>query len=66
MSRRVLIDECLPIPLHPWPDGFDARIVAFMGWAGKRDRELRLKIRPLNPGDPYFEEMGLEARERLL
>ena len=38
--RRVLIDECLPIQLHQWLDGFDARTVAFMGWAGRRDREL--------------------------
>ncbi len=38
--RRVLVDECLPVQLHRWLDGFDVRTVAFMGWKGKRNGEL--------------------------
>jgi len=38
--RRVLVDECLPVQLHQWLEGFEVRTVAFMGWKGKRDREL--------------------------
>jgi predicted nuclease of predicted toxin-antitoxin system len=40
MRRRVLVDECLPVQLHRWLDEFDVRIVAFMGWKGKRNGEL--------------------------
>ena len=38
--RRVLVDECLPVQLRQWLEGFDVRTVAFMGWKGKRDGEL--------------------------
>ena len=38
--RRVLVDECLPVQLHRWLDGFDVRTVSFMGWKGKRNGEL--------------------------
>ena len=38
--RRVLVDECLFAQLHRWPDGFDTRTVAFMGWKGMRNGEL--------------------------
>jgi hypothetical protein len=38
--RRVLIDECLPVQLHRWLDGFDVRTVAFMGWKGMGNGEL--------------------------
>jgi hypothetical protein len=38
--RRVLIDECLPVQLHAWLDGFDARTVTFMGWKGARNGDL--------------------------
>jgi predicted nuclease of predicted toxin-antitoxin system len=38
--KRVLIDECLPIQLYRWLAPIDARTVEFMGWKGKRDRDL--------------------------
>ncbi len=38
--RHVLVDECLPVQLHRWLDGFDVRTVAFLGWKGKRNGEL--------------------------
>ena len=38
--RRVLIDECLPVQLHRWLGTIEARTVEFMGWKGKRDRDL--------------------------
>lgn len=41
--RRVLVDECLPVQLHRWLDGFDVRTVEFMGWKGLRNGEL-LKV----------------------
>lgn len=40
MIRRVLIDECLPVQLHRWLRGFEARTVTYMGWSGKSDAEL--------------------------
>lgn len=40
--RRVFIDECLPIQLHHWLSPIEARTVEFMGWKGKRDRDLLL------------------------
>jgi predicted nuclease of predicted toxin-antitoxin system len=38
--RRVLIDKCLPVQLYRWLEGIEAQSVTFMGWKGKRDREL--------------------------
>jgi predicted nuclease of predicted toxin-antitoxin system len=38
--KRVLVDECLPIQLYRWLSPIDARTVEFMGWKGKRDRDL--------------------------
>jgi predicted nuclease of predicted toxin-antitoxin system len=40
LSRRVLIDECLPVQLHRWLVGHEARSTAFMGWKGLRNGEL--------------------------
>jgi hypothetical protein len=40
MMRRVLIDEWLPVQLHLWLEGVDARSVTFMGRKGLHNGEL--------------------------
>ena len=35
--RRVLVDECLPVQLHRWLDGFEAVTVTYLGWKGLDD-----------------------------
>ena len=56
--RRVLVDECLPVQLHRWLQGFDVRTVAFMGWQGNRNGELlaaaRGKFDVLLTNDRFF------------
>ena len=37
---RVLIDECLPVQLHRWLAGHEARSTEFMGWKGLRNGDL--------------------------
>jgi hypothetical protein len=37
---RILLDECVPRPLAKEFTGHDARTVAAMGWAGKKNGEL--------------------------
>lgn len=40
MTRRVLVDECLPIQLHRWLTPLEVRTVDFMGWKSLGDPEL--------------------------
>lgn len=40
MSRRVLLDENLPIRLRLWMPGVEAVSAEFMGWKGVRNGEL--------------------------
>lgn len=35
--RRVLVDECLPVQLHRWLDGFEVVTVTYLGWDGLGD-----------------------------
>lgn len=58
--RRVLIDECLPIQLYRWLSPLEARTVEFMGWKGKRDRDLLLMAKGefdvLLTGDGFLDQ----------
>ena len=55
-----LIDECLPIQLHRWLSPIEARTVEFMGWKGKRDRDLLLMAKGqfdvLLTGDGFLDQ----------
>ncbi len=37
---RVLLDECVPRPLHPYLKSTDCCTVQQMGWRGKKNGEL--------------------------
>jgi predicted nuclease of predicted toxin-antitoxin system len=40
MSRRILLDENLPVRLRHWMPGIEAATVAFLGWKGMRNGQL--------------------------
>lgn len=40
MTKKVLIDECLPTRLAAWLTDCAAQSVGFMGWAGKDDGDV--------------------------
>jgi predicted nuclease of predicted toxin-antitoxin system len=40
MTRRILLDENLPVRLRHWMPGIQATTVEFMGWKGMRNGQL--------------------------
>ena len=42
---RILLDECVPQPLRRELAGHEVRTVVEIGWAGKRNGELRQLLR---------------------